>query len=48
MFRLLRRFQPKFVPLAVLYWMALTIVALVVLFVAFYYLDGFLPGGGMF
>jgi hypothetical protein len=48
MFRLLRRFQPKPVPLAILYWTVLTLATLAVLFVAFYFLDGALPGGGMF
>ena len=48
MFRLLRRFQPRAPVLAVLYWTAVTLATLVILFVAFYYLDGLLPGGGMF
>jgi hypothetical protein len=44
----LRRFQPVNTVLAVLYWMALTLVALAVLFVLFYWLDNYLPGQGMF
>ena len=48
MFRFLRRHQPSGVPLAILYWTALTLVALVVLFLTFYWLDSYLPGGGMF
>ena len=48
MFRFLRRFQPKQTVLAILYWTVLTLATLAVLFVAFYYLDGVLPGGGMF
>jgi hypothetical protein len=44
----LRRFQPVNPVLAVLYWMALTLVALAVLFVLFYWLDNYLPGQGMF
>lgn len=48
MFRLLRRYQPRPLVLAVLYWTMLTLAALVALFFVFYWLDGFLPGGGMF
>jgi hypothetical protein len=48
MFRFLRRFQPRPLGLAVLYWTVLTVVALAALFVAFYFLDDYLPGGGMF
>jgi hypothetical protein len=48
MFRFLRRYQPRPAALAVLYWTVLTLGVLVVLFFAFYFLDGFLPGGGMF
>jgi hypothetical protein len=44
----LRRFQPDNPVLAVLYWMALTLLALAVLFVLFYWLDNYLPGQGMF
>lgn len=44
----LRGFQPRNPVLAVLYWMALTLLALAVLFVLFYWLDNFLPGQGMF
>ncbi len=48
MFRLLRRHQPKVTALAVLYWAGLTVAALAILFVVFFYVDRFLPGGGMF
>jgi hypothetical protein len=48
MFRFLRRYQPKATALAVLYWTGISLGVLVVLFFAFYLLDGFLPGGGMF
>ncbi len=48
MFRLLRRYQPGNVALAVLYWTLLALVALVGLFFVFYSLDRYLPGGGMF
>jgi hypothetical protein len=48
MIRWLRRFQPDNPVLAVLYWMALTLLALAVLFVLFYWLDNYLPGQGMF
>jgi hypothetical protein len=48
MFAFLRRHQPRNPMLAVLYWVAATLVVLAVLFVAFYYLDNFLPGQGMF
>jgi hypothetical protein len=44
----LRRFQPRNPVLAVLFWALVTIVVLAMLFVAFFYLDNFLPGGGMF
>lgn len=44
----LRRHQPRNPVLAVLFWIAAIVVALVILFVAFYYLDNFLPGQGMF
>ena len=48
MFRLLRRYQPKPPALAVLYWAVVTVATLAILFVLFFYLDRFLPGGGMF
>jgi hypothetical protein len=44
----LRRHQPPNPLLAVLYWAGATLVVLALLFVAFYYLDNFLPGQGMF
>jgi hypothetical protein len=48
MFAFLRRHQPRNVVLAILYWSAATLIALGALFVAFYFLDNFLPGQGMF
>jgi hypothetical protein len=48
MFALLRRHQPRNPVLAVLYWVGATLLAVALLFVAFYYLDNFLPGQGMF
>jgi hypothetical protein len=48
MFAFLRKHQPRSALLAVLYWAGATLVALGLLFVAFYYLDNFLPGQGMF
>lgn len=44
----LRRRQPHNPVLAVLYWAAAMLLVLAVLFVAFYYLDNYLPGQGMF
>jgi hypothetical protein len=44
----LRRRQPRNLVLAVLFWMVATLIALVVLFVLFYWLDNYLPGQGMF
>jgi hypothetical protein len=44
----LRRGQPRNPVLAVLFWMVATLIALVVLFVLFYWLDNYLPGQGMF
>jgi hypothetical protein len=44
----LRRRQPRNPVLAVLFWMVATLIALVVLFVLFYWLDNYLPGQGMF
>ena len=48
MFRLLRRHQPKAPVLAILYWTGVTVFTLAILFVVFFYVDRFLPGGGMF
>jgi hypothetical protein len=48
MFRFLRRYQPKPVALAVLYWAVLTLLALAGLFAIFTVVDGILPGAGMF
>jgi hypothetical protein len=45
--RLLRRGQPKSPILAVLYWVAVIVVLLAVLFVLFFFLDNYLPGQGM-
>lgn len=44
----LRRIGPRNPFLAVLFWVAMTAVAIAVLFTAFWYLDRFLPGAGMF
>lgn len=44
----LRRRQPRNPVLAVLFWMVATLIALVVLFVLFYWLDNYLPGQGQF
>jgi hypothetical protein len=44
----LRRLQPRNPVLAVLYWMAATLIALAALFVVFYLLDDVLPGAGRF
>jgi hypothetical protein len=44
----LRRYQPQNPVLAILYWAVATLVALALLFVAFYFLDNCLPGQGMF
>ena len=48
MFAFLRRYQPKPVVLAVLYWAVLTLLTLAALFGIFTVIDGFLPGAGMF
>ena len=48
MFAWLRRHQPNHPLLAVLYWAGATLVALLVLFLIFYFLDDYLPGQGMF
>ena len=44
----LRRRAPRHPALAVLYWVALLVATLGVLFVAFYFLDDYLPGAGQF
>lgn len=44
----LSRLSPRNPLLAVLFWVALGVVALAGLFAAFWYLDRFLPGEGMF
>jgi hypothetical protein len=43
MFAFLRRHQPRNPALAALFWLALLAAALAILFVIFYFLDGFLP-----
>jgi hypothetical protein len=48
MFAWLRRHRPRNPGLAILYWAGLTLAALLVLFVIFYFLDDYLPGQGMF
>ncbi len=48
MFTWLRRHQPGNPLLMALYWIVLTVLALAVLFVLFYWLDNYLPGQGMF
>ncbi|HEX9824740.1 MAG TPA: hypothetical protein VGB51_10180 [Actinomycetota bacterium] len=48
MIRLLRRWSPRNPLLAMLYWLALVAGVLVALFLLFYSLDRYLPGGGMF
>ena len=48
MFAWLRRHQPRNPLLAILYWAAATVAALLVLFLIFYFLDDYLPGQGMF
>lgn len=48
MFAFLRRHQPGNALLAILYWAGAMVVVLGLLFVAFYFLDNFLPGQGMF
>lgn len=44
----LRKRQPRQPVLAVLYWLVLLLVTLAVLFTAFWFLDAYLPGEGMF
>lgn len=48
MIRFLRRRQPRNRALAVVYWVVITLAVLAGVFVAFYYLDSYLPGDGMF
>ncbi len=48
MLRLLRRVTPRNPFLATILWLAIVIGLLVGLFFAFFYLDRFLPGSGMF
>ncbi|HEX2025582.1 MAG TPA: hypothetical protein VHH92_04215 [Actinomycetota bacterium] len=48
MFAFLRRHQPQNPVLAVLYWVVAVAIAMALLFFAFYWLDNYLPGGGMF
>lgn len=44
--------MPRIVPrnraLAVVFWIAVALVAVAAVFTAFYFLDEYLPGGGMF
>ncbi|HZA60137.1 MAG TPA: hypothetical protein VE754_00460 [Actinomycetota bacterium] len=44
----LRRRQPRNPFLAVVFWVLILAVTLGILFVAFYFLDNYLPGQGMF
>jgi hypothetical protein len=44
----LRRLGPRNPILAVLFWVVLAALLIALLFTAFWYLDRFLPGGGMF
>ena len=46
MFKLLRRYQPKNRPLAVLYWVFFTAATLVAILVGYYFLDKIVPQGG--
>lgn len=48
MIRFLRRLGPRNPFLAAAYWVALVAAALALLFVAFYFADNLLPGGGQF
>ena len=48
MIKFLRRRQPRHLALAALYWVAIFVVVLTVLFIAFYFLDDYLPGSGQF
>ena len=42
------RFQPRNPFLAAVYWILVLAVVLAVLFTAFFFLDDYLPGQGMF
>lgn len=44
----LRRLGPRNPILAVVFWVAVAAMVILLLFTAFWYLDRFLPGGGMF
>lgn len=44
----LRRRSPANPALAVLYWLALAVTTVTAVFIAFWYLDRYLPGAGMF
>ena len=44
----LRKRQPGHPALAFLYWVAVVVVVLAALFTAFWFLDAYLPGEGMF
>ncbi|HYH27521.1 MAG TPA: hypothetical protein VEA19_01950 [Actinomycetota bacterium] len=48
MIRFLRNMAPRNPFAAVLYWVVLVAVTLSLLFVAFYFLDDYLPGAGQF
>lgn len=48
MLRFVRRASPRNPLLAILYWVVLAAAVLVGLFFAFFYVDRFLPGSGMF
>lgn len=44
----MRRIGPQNPALAVLFWIAVALLAVAAVFTAFYFLDRYLPGGGMF
>jgi hypothetical protein len=44
----LRRRQPRNLALRAIYWVALLLIVLGLLFVIFYFADDLLPGQGMF
>lgn len=46
--RFLRRVTPENPVLAVLLWVVVALVGVAGLFTLFFYLDRYLPGGGMF
>lgn len=48
MLRVLRRVSPRNPFLAAILWVGVVLAVLVGLFFAFFYLDRFLPGSGMF